>query len=554
MDTFAKLRFFSERMSQLLVRHPETVDIAQLVLDHISAINNNRRFKVAITGTMKQCKSTLICALVGRSLPTVGVNETTATLNYFNYGENLNRLIVDWKDNSGRDTEYTLDFLNQIQGQQGRALAAQINSVSLFSDAEFLKNVQLIDTPGQMGTHIEALDVEADALIRVLGSVATGRDQKGLTEFSNKTNYFGAKSYNTIAVMQMWEEKWPTNAREKSLDPLALDPFKAAIKRAQIEHDILGDSVTGVVPVSGLLALASNLLSDTCLNKVLEVTRDDSISKNKLISLLDQGEEAFLNEDCDGWSLESRNAFNQELKRSLDFQRAASWPTFKMMIWAAYHYQPNNARELASKLYDMSNLGGLKELLDKRFFTRSRLIQTGSELNTTLSYCDKALQLLRNKRNHDEKIQANAISCLQALREMPTTDISRKVIQQYVEATQSLLENIDSWNWETCENVTELKIDIETNFRALEKETAALNLLEDMSSNDFFIEARRILGGNGIEIHERLGCFPNASIETLKATAWQLLSSWRSTRQYIKYDIKDAVLERLDMILDEIDK
>ena len=64
-------------------------------------------FTLAVVGQMRAGKSSLLNALIGSDLAVVGVNETTATINWFKYGQGdkTQRFCVSWKDRPAEDFE-----------------------------------------------------------------------------------------------------------------------------------------------------------------------------------------------------------------------------------------------------------------------------------------------------------------------------------------------------------------------------------------------------------------------------------------------------------------
>lgn len=555
MDTLQsyreKLHSFALQVPQLLSRHPETIEAAQLIRRHIDALENPRCFRVAVTGKIKQGKSTIICALIGRSLPTVGVNETTATLNFINHGAgaDLQRIRVHWKDNLKPDEEYPLEFLTKFQGAEGKALAEFIQGISIFSNAEFLRNVQLIDCPGEMGTQLNEIDIKADALIRVLPFVAEANDQRHLGKFGGESRPFGSGAYNSVAVIQKWEELWPN----ENGDPFSFDPFENALKRAIEQQTELGDAVSEVIPVSGLLALFSKVADKTNLENILEMVQ--SASKDDLKSMLKK--ESYLTEEpYQSVPLELRQQIFHRLKESLSYQHAAAWPALKMAVWAAHRYSPTNAEELANRLYTMSNIDSLNDILKKRFFALSELIQTGSGLNKVIRLCESAVYSLNSKC---EKYPLNeGKESLRALETIATDNFEAKQeIQSYIKKMQEITKKEVLWIEDTRMHVSKMKTEIEKDFDLIQREISYLHTidsLDDTGNGNCLCEARRIFGQFGFEVHQRLNCDENTSLQIMKTRSWELLNRWRTMENtLLTHDIQKTLVERLNSILDILD-
>lgn len=554
MDTFdsyrAKLQKFSEQVPHLLARHPETIKEAELILAHVAKLENTKCFRLAMTGKIKQGKSTLINALIGRSLPTVGVNETTATLNFIDYGTGaeLQKIRVCWKDGRA-DKEYPLDYLTRFQGEEGKTLAEQIKGIYLSADAEFLRNVQLIDTPGEMGTQLSEIDIKADALIRVLPYVAEANDLNRLEKFGDETRPFGSGAYNSIAVIQKWEGSWPNY---KDRDPFSLDPFENAIRRAEEQRNVLGDAVSCVIPVSGLLELFSKDVDESCLNTFLEFAVN--ASKDDLMGMLEDQRNFTDDDDYKTASLELRQQVWGDLKTALKYNSKAAWPTLKMAVWAVHRYSPTNAGALRERLHTMGNIDSLNEVLKKRFFALSELIHTGSQLNKTLVPCNEAIHRLRVKREINKHLLEDGFESLRTLERIANGNPAAKQdVQLYIQKMQDIVEKENSWIEDTCSQISALDADIKTGFSTIEKEIAFLHVLDREGNDNGFSEARRILGQFGIEIYQRLGCDLETSVQGMSDRAWELHNRWRQESYRLPQGVQEAVINRLNFILDALD-
>jgi ATPase subunit of ABC transporter with duplicated ATPase domains len=147
------LREFARRAPQILAQHAVTRRLADDVkrLDLVAQLER-RQFTVAVVGRMKAGKSTLLNALVGRPLAPVGVNETTATVNWFDHGatEREAACEIHWKD-EGRPMEVRpVADICELTGRS--AEAREIDHIRFFTDSPFLRGVRLVDAPGTMST------------------------------------------------------------------------------------------------------------------------------------------------------------------------------------------------------------------------------------------------------------------------------------------------------------------------------------------------------------------------------------------------------------------
>ncbi len=215
------VRDFAAAVPALLLQHRETAELAFLV-ERLGLVDSlQTRFTVAVIGQMRVGKSTLLNALIGRRLAPIGVNETTATVNWFRHGEGelCDRFRVHWTDGSSEDHP-----LAEVTHWLGHSEPAQrTKALDFFADSSFLRQANLVDTPGTRsvldshedavrGFLAERLESEtlqhggrADAILYAINPVARQDDRDLLALFEERSRLPGASAYNSIAVMQKWE-------------------------------------------------------------------------------------------------------------------------------------------------------------------------------------------------------------------------------------------------------------------------------------------------------------------------------------------------------------
>src|SRR5919107_5089301 len=185
---------------------------------------------VAVVGRVKVGKSTFVNALLRQDLAKVGTTETTATINYFTYGDlDPDRPVrCHWR--SGKVTDESRRFLDGLQGNDLETLrrADGIDHLEYFLPNPLLKQIKLVDTPGtsavvdehqdrtaefmQLNNQLRdrhdqdtrRLGDTADAGIYLVGQVAEGTDQAFLQEFTQTT---GGRSsaLNAIGILSKIE-------------------------------------------------------------------------------------------------------------------------------------------------------------------------------------------------------------------------------------------------------------------------------------------------------------------------------------------------------------
>ncbi len=143
MDLTLKLEKLKEFSKDLELQG--NIDAIDSVLKRLAADT----FTVAIIGEFKRGKSTLINALLGKSILPTDVLPTTATLNKITYG--ISPLVkLEYKD--GRNEEIEIDKLNDYVTKltaESEQIAKTIKEATVFYPINYCKNgVTIVDTPG----------------------------------------------------------------------------------------------------------------------------------------------------------------------------------------------------------------------------------------------------------------------------------------------------------------------------------------------------------------------------------------------------------------------
>lgn len=137
-DLFAALDY-ARRLS---AGSPELVALALPAARAAEAFD--RPLVVAVMGEFNAGKSSFVNALVGAEVAPVGVTPTTATINVLRHGPSGGRIL--YHDGASRDLggDDEAAFLRGLDDQA----AARVRSVELFRPLDFLRRVEIVDTPG----------------------------------------------------------------------------------------------------------------------------------------------------------------------------------------------------------------------------------------------------------------------------------------------------------------------------------------------------------------------------------------------------------------------
>lgn len=322
-------------------------------------------FTLAVFGRMKTGKSSIINALVSRELAITGVEEATATINWISYGSAEQSELMDVHWRNGRVEPVPFSRISDWIGKDPEVLrrVRETEFLQMFADAETLRNVNIVDTPGTGSVADEHEEVakqflspraaeesedegrKADALLYVFPPVARASDEDSLGTY-RQTRMPGSDPYNSIGVLHKWDgmeaEDLKAEAEAKSMRVAAT----------------LSDMVCEVIPVSAPLALAARHAPDSFFESLLELTSHSSIRDDLLKAL------------------KKDNRWDQEegRKRVRDIY-PMPWVSFVRLVRLLTDRSCQTAAESRSTCLEESGFERLEKALDERFFRRAALIK-----------------------------------------------------------------------------------------------------------------------------------------------------------------------------------
>jgi GTPase SAR1 family protein len=322
-------------------------------------------FTLAVFGRMKTGKSSIINALVGRQLAITGVEEATATLNWISYGTNeqSESVIVHWKD--GRVEPIPFSRISEWAGKDPKVLkrVRETEYLQMFADAETLRNINIVDTPGTGSAAYEHEEVakqflspraaeesedegrKADALLYVFPPVARASDEDSLGTY-RQTRMPGSDPYNSIGVLHKWD-----GMEAEDLEA------EAESKSARVAAT-LSDMVCEVIPVSAPLALAARNAPGPFFDALLELTCRES-ARDDLFK-----------------ALKRDNRWDQdEGRKRIRESYPMPWVSFVRLVRLLIDRSCQSATGSRSACLDASGFARLEIALNERFFQRAALIK-----------------------------------------------------------------------------------------------------------------------------------------------------------------------------------
>ena len=185
-NLFALLTYARE----LAARTPELAPLLPLAGRAVEAFD--RPLSVAVMGEFNTGKSSFVNALCGERVARVGVTPTTATINVLRYGPRAGRVLY----HDGNARELGADEVAPFLARLDDAQAAAVRLVEVFVPLEFLRQVEVVDTPGLNSLRPEhemvarAFLTEADAIIWLFAvgqaAKATEREALALAQAAGK--------------------------------------------------------------------------------------------------------------------------------------------------------------------------------------------------------------------------------------------------------------------------------------------------------------------------------------------------------------------------------
>lgn len=463
---------------------------------------------VAVVGRVKAGKSTFVNALLDDDLAKVGTTETTATINFFRYGnaDPARPVRCHWR--GGNTTDEDRAFLDSLQGNDTETLrrADGIEYLEYFLPNPWLRQITLVDTPGTgavVGEHqsrtaeflklhsqlrnrhhleTERLGNEADAVIYLVGPVARTSDKAFFDEFAQVVGN-QSRVFNAIGVLAKID-----------LQPEILE------RRRQLAQKIssqLHDKLNTVIPVSAAVYRALNLLKDdqARLINLREALR--RIPSARLEMLLDS-EELFRElefDDCPVTTIERRDLLGD-----------ISWGAFTTIarVVADGALTPQQAIE---QLHEISGFDTLKKVLEERFINRGQILRCYRMVNDARAVLRKIrLEFLPQYRKYAREDEAKLNRFLTFIRQHDDSYEVARELQSFLLGSLSLGAQLEALGqlWK------ELEAQLGKLFHELLEYNADFDALQlirqctDKFSVEELDELRSLLGLYGVDVEKRL--------------------------------------------------
>lgn len=399
-------------------------------VDHAIALAIERLsqpMQLAIIGRLSSSKSTLVNALLGNSdIAKTDKSEETFNVSWIKYGENEDELTIVLKNNTKIHAPKS-SLLDWTSRHVQNALKDQVGHIEISVKNDFLKTVNIIDTPGldssygvdSQNTIHFLTEVKPDAVVMLFTKSINVETLEILSEFQNNfcSDSFGISPMNAIGVMGKVDELWKI-----------LDPTKPPISRGTYVIDALKASNPGlnntfqnIFPISALLGLGSRTLTDSDVENLRTLT---ALSNKEKI-------ETFANVN---FFLKAKAGMPlTETTRQLLLNKLGLYG-----VYAAVEFIKQNStcslQDLKSHLERESGIDKLVAAIITHFGKRAAIIKTRNSITTVLSAINRAKV---GESNADtlrilDLISESLSSTLLSIREYELWDMLSKIYENKV--------------------------------------------------------------------------------------------------------------------------
>jgi len=498
----------ADQLRDLLQRAAEGIRDARLpreLADRMEALipRLDEPCVLTVVGRAKAGKSTFVNALLGADLAKVGVTETTATINFFRYGQpdDANFPVrCHWQNGHWEDV--SRKFLDDLQGNDEATLrrAKEIERLEYLLPHNFLRDVTLVDTPGLEAAVDEHQDVtadflglrdqlrqqhhqqteewcqRADAVIYLISQVPRATDATVLEEFRAVTGG-SSSALNAVGVVA-----------KVDLYPEIID--KVSKFAAQLK-----DNLNTIVPVSaGLHRALDRLLHNDAqyLKDIQAIIRQ--IPPKRLQKLLDS-DEFYEQEfpDCPV-TVEERCRIRGDMP----------WSVFTTIV-RELAVNDQDLQDGISRLQRLAGFGPLQEVLRDHFFKRARLLKAFRTVRDAQAILDDIrynhLPQFEEKDHEDARRRDRFLTFIRSARGDPAIAkeleelINTVLVPFRTQRVEKLCRELDRKFSEMSHRLEEANADFH-----------ALNLLErhrQFFNDDEWEELRRLFGLYGESEREK---------------------------------------------------
>ncbi len=234
--------------------------------------------QLAIIGKISSSKSTLVNAILGKNeIMVTGQKEVTYNVGWLKYGKPDSDIIIHHKDNTPVTIKSQKEFSLWSTENHGREID-NISFIEVFNDAEILKEINIIDTPGldalrgkdSQNTLDFIQKVHPDAVI-MLFTHSVSENVLDIVRQYNVGSSFNP--LNAIGVLSKIDVLWQETLER---DKTALQIGERMTKNKLKKDPRLQKTLFNIFPISALQFLASSTLEEPVLDNIKKLLELES--------------------------------------------------------------------------------------------------------------------------------------------------------------------------------------------------------------------------------------------------------------------------------------
>lgn len=248
----------------------------------------NEPMQLAIIGKISSSKSTLVNAILGKKeIMATGQKEVTYNVGWLKYGDPNSDILIHHKDNSPVEKKNRAEFVEWTTESKSSEID-NISYVEIFDDAEILKDINIIDTPGldalrgkdSQNTLDFIRKVHPDAVIMLFTHSVSENVLDIVRQYNAESSF---TPLNAVGVLAKIDVLWQEDFERKRT---ALEIGQRMTQNLKVKNTMLSKSLFDIYPISALLFLASNSLDECVLEDLKSImSHDDNVIKNLLKSV-----------------------------------------------------------------------------------------------------------------------------------------------------------------------------------------------------------------------------------------------------------------------------
>jgi len=285
-----------------LVQSPSMCSLANIIQNSICKLDEP--MQLAVIGKISSSKSTLVNAILGKQeLMSTGKKEVTYNVGWLKYGKPDSDIIIHYKDGSLPKRESREKF----ERYSVDVLHSEIDNVSYietFDDAEILKDINIIDTPGldakrekdSQNTLDFISKVRPDAVVMLFTHAVAENVLDIVRQFNSGSSL---NPLNAIGILSkidvLWQETIPRDKR-------ALEIGHKMVANRKHKDPMLAKTLFDIFPISALLFLAATTITGNDITTIRRAYENDAISFMKSLNSIPK----FLNEQTTPVTQEDR--------------------------------------------------------------------------------------------------------------------------------------------------------------------------------------------------------------------------------------------------------